>query len=116
MGLVSGGGVEAAQPLLANLFYLERALNPFADVRTGTMEDLLKRNLAVLVLADVGQLIGNERDLLDDWLERGGVLVRFAGPKLAEKVDDLIPVRLRGGGRSLGRCVVLEPPGAPGTV
>ena len=102
VGLVSGGGIEAAQPLLANLFYLERALNPFADVRTGTIEELLQRDLAVLVLADVGQVIGSQRDLLDDWLERGGVLVRFAGPKLAKRVDDLIPVRLRGGGRSLG--------------
>lgn len=102
VGLVSGGPLETAQPLLSDLYYLERALQPFSDVRKGTVAELLERELAVVVLADVGQIVGPERAPLESWLERGGVLVRFAGPKMAENVDDLIPVRLRSGGRTLG--------------
>ena len=110
VGLVSGSGVESAQPLLYGLFYLERALESFAEVRFGTIGELLQRRLAVLILADVGQVIGDDRVALDDWLGQGGVLVRFAGPKLAEKVDDLIPVRLRTGGRSLGGALSWDQP------
>jgi hypothetical protein len=102
VGLVSGGPLESAQPLLSDLYYLERALEPFSDVRRGAIGDLLARKLAVVVLADVGLIVGTERRPLESWLERGGVLIRFSGPKLAESVDDLIPVQLRQGGRTLG--------------
>ena len=102
VGLVAGGALETAQPLLSDLYYLARALKPFSDVRSGTIAELLERRLAVLVLADIGRIVGPERAALEDWLERGGVLLRFAGPRLAESVDDLTPVRLRSGGRTLG--------------
>jgi hypothetical protein len=101
VGLVSGSALETAQPLLSDLYYLERALTPFADVRAGTLGALLDRPPAVMALADIGRIVGPERAGLDKWLEAGGVLVRFAGPRLAESVDDLIPVRLRAGDRAL---------------
>ena len=102
VGLVSGGSIESAQPLLSEVFYLERAMGPFAETRIGTVADLLQRELAVLVLSDIGQVVGPERAALDRWLAAGGVLVRFAGPRMAESADDLVPVRLRRGGRDLG--------------
>ena len=33
IGLLSGASVEAAQPLLSPLYYISRAVQPFADVR-----------------------------------------------------------------------------------
>lgn len=102
VGLVAGGPADAAQPLLSSLHFLERALTPFSEVHRGTLADLLKRELAVVVLADVGRLSDGETAGLEAWLERGGVMVRFAGPRLAQGGDDLIPVRLRGGERALG--------------
>src|SRR2546423_6310013 len=56
----------------------------------------------MLVLAGVGN-VAEARDQLTRWLEDGGVLVRFAGPRLAAADDDLVPVRLRRGGRLLRR-------------
>src|SRR2546423_4300866 len=53
----------------------------------------------MLVLAGVGN-VAEARDQLTRWLEDGGVLVRFAGPRLAAADDDLIPVKLRRGGRT----------------
>ena len=38
---------------------------------------------------------------VDTWVKKGGVLVRFAGPRLEKGGDDLIPVGLRLGGRTL---------------
>ncbi len=102
VGLVSGEALEAAQPLLGSIYYLERALKPFSEVRHGTVTELLERELAVLVLADIGKFSKGERESLANWIKRGGVVVRFAGPRLAKSADDLIPVRLRGGGRILG--------------
>ena len=44
------------------------------------------------------------------WIDDGGVLVRFAGPRLAAADDDLVPVRLRRGGRMLGGSLSWEQP------
>ena len=102
VGLVSGDVSEAAQPLLSSLYYLERSLKPFAEVRRGTVEGLLGRELAVLVLADIGRLTESQMKQVSEWIQRGGAVLRFAGPKLAQTTDELIPVRLRGGGRAMG--------------
>ena len=48
------------------------------------------------------QCHGEAREQLTKWIDDGGVLVRFAGPRLAASEDDLVPVKLRRGGRTLG--------------
>ena len=110
VGLVSGDIAQVDQPLLGNAFYLSRALEPFAELRTGTITELLERRLAVLMLSDIGNLTGTEIEALDDWIGRGGVLVRFAGPNLAEGSDALLPVGLRRGGRVFGGVMSWEQP------
>ncbi len=111
VGLVSQGPLEAAQPLLSELYYLERALAPFTELRRGTVEELLQRGLAVLALPDVGAIEGQEARALTDWIEAGGLLLRFAGPRLAESGgDELLPVMLRGGGRILGGVLNWDSP------
>ena len=102
VGIVSGDSAETDQPLLSSIYYLDRALRPFAEVRQGTMTELFKREVAVVVLADIGRLLDSDKATLDAWMKRGGVTLRFAGPRLAAAEDDLVPVPLRGGGRALG--------------
>ncbi len=117
VGVVSGSSADVAQPLLASTFYLTRALSPFADVRLGghgapqqAISQFLDQKLPMMVLADVGTLSPELRERIDAWIERGGVLVRFAGPRLAQADDDLVPVKLRRGGRSLGGSLTWEKP------
>src|SRR5262249_21170420 len=74
------------------------------------IEDLLKRELAVVILADVGAITQTETAMLSRWIEKGGVLLRFAGPHLAENTDTLLPVRLRPGDRALGGALSWEKP------
>jgi Domain of unknown function (DUF4159) len=58
------------------------------------------------VLADRPLPTGAERDALTRWVEQGGLLIRFAGPRTAEQpigeIDPLMPVKLLGGDRQLG--------------
>src|SRR5262249_38078779 len=110
VGLVSGENVDTAQPLLSDIFYLQRALAPYAELHEGRIGDLLKAGLSVLMLADVGQIVGDDKRAANDWVNRGGVLVRFAGPKLAAQADDLIPGKLRTGGRLLGGALSWDAP------
>ncbi len=105
VGLISGAALENQQPLLADLFYLERALQPFAEIRKGNAEQLLERDIAVIVLADIGNMVGGETRRINEWVENGGVLLRFAGPRLADGSDGLLPVKLRQGSRQLGSAM-----------
>jgi hypothetical protein len=117
IGLVSGASVDTSQPLLASTYYISRALNPFADVRladnispTEAVGRFLDQKLPMMILADVGNVSGETHDRLARWIEDGGVLVRFAGPRLAASDDDLVPVRLRRGGRTLGGSLSWDKP------
>src|SRR5207302_7977200 len=100
----------AGQPLLSEYYYLERALGPFTEVRRGGASDLLRREIAVLVYADAGPDSPAEEAAIKKWVEGGGLLLRFAGPRLAEQSDHLLPVRLRRGGRTLGGALSWEKP------
>jgi len=111
VGVVTSSSVERSQPLLAETYYLQRALTPLADLRTGSIADLLQRQLAVLVLADVGQLPEADFALVNAWVRKGGLLLRFAGPRLAEGADGLIPVTIRAGAsRTFGGALTWAQP------
>lgn len=118
VGVVSGGTVDTAQPLLAATFYLSRALSPFADVRVSgnaaageAIARFIEQQIPVIVLSDVGTIPADVRDQLYKWMDNGGVLIRFAGRRLAAATDDdLVPVRLRRGGRVLGGSLSWEQP------
>jgi hypothetical protein len=117
IGVVSGATADTAQPLLDSTYYLSRALNPFADVRLAegvspaeAVSRFLDQNLPLLILADVGNVAGEARERLTKWIDNGGVLVRFAGPRLAAADDDLVPVKLRRGGRILGGSLSWDQP------
>ena len=93
------------QPLLDAQHYLRQALNPFTEVRTGDIAELLGRPLSVMIIADSETPVQGEVALLKAWLNKGGVLVRFAGPNLARDAgiaNPMLPVQLRHGNRVVG--------------
>ena len=110
VGLVSASNLESEQPLLSDLYYLERALSPYADVRKGTISDLIGRNVSVLILADIGRIAGADYDRVASFVNGGGLLIRFAGGRMTNDVDDLVPVKLRTGGRYLGGALAWAEP------
>jgi hypothetical protein len=108
VGLVTGRENREGLQLLSPLHYLRQALAPSAELLDGTVTDLVPANPDVIVLADIARLSGSETKALTSWIEQGGLLLRFAGPRLAaselsrQEEDPLMPVRLRSGGRSVG--------------
>lgn len=119
VGVISGETEELSQPLLSPLYYVERALGPFAEVVSSNnsnvpaaVSDLLSRNLSMLLLADIGRLVGGASQNIEAWVEKGGTLVRFAGPRLEQSGDALLPSPLRQGGRSLGGSLSWNQPQA----
>jgi hypothetical protein len=113
VGLIAGAD-QAGDPLLAGEHYVSKALEPFAMFTTDSLENLMKSDATAIVMDDIGVLRANDAESLKAWIEKGGVLIRFAGPALAEAADDaapaLTPVALRGGGRALGGALTWETP------
>jgi hypothetical protein len=110
VGIVSASDAESAQPLLSDVYYIERALAPYADVQKGTISGIVAHNPSVLVLADIGRIAGADHDRVAQFVGEGGVLIRFAGERMTNGIDDLIPVRLRTGGRYLGGALAWAKP------
>lgn len=109
VALLAGGASDReGLQLLSATHYLRQALEPVADLVDGDLADVLLANPDVIVLADVARLTEAETDGVLAWLDKGGLLLRFAGPRLAASdvsrlaEDPLMPVRLREGGRTVG--------------
>ena len=116
VALLSGNSLEDAQPLLAPLYYVTNAIEPYAEIsepeNSLELRGLLDAGLSMLVLADIGVIPEDDAKKIKSWLERGGVLLRFAGPRFASAQDELVPVALREGGRTLGSALSWESPQA----
>jgi len=108
VALISGREDREGLELLSPLHYLEQAFDPTADLLQGALMDVLPANPDVIVLADVATLSDGEETALADWIDGGGLLLRFAGPRVAasdlsrSEEAPLMPVRLRAGGRTVG--------------
>ncbi|MFP3544774.1 DUF4159 domain-containing protein [Rhizobium sp. SIMBA_035] len=109
--LLSGEAGDEFQPLLSPLYYIQRALQPYADLiepnspdLATSIPDLLAQNPSVIIMADIGRLPQETYEPLQRWIANGGTLIRFAGPRLAAAPadDPLVPVTLRQGERALG--------------
>ncbi len=86
IGLLGGAGADT--PLLGSLFYLRRALAPISELREGTPEQLLSRQLSVLVAPDGTLESPADRARIAAWVRHGGILIRFAGPLLAARAAE----------------------------
>jgi hypothetical protein len=108
IALISSASDREGLQLLQPTFYLRQALAPVADLIEGGVSDVIPANPDVIILADVAQISEPETAALLEWANKGGLVLRFAGPRLAasdlSRIDEdpLMPVRLREGGRQFG--------------
>jgi hypothetical protein len=122
VGMATGASEDGALKLVSNLHYLRTALASGAELTEGDVSSLLFSNPDAMFLADIGKLTDQERETLIEWVDNGGLLVRFAGPRLARgadlaaggtitnEEDPLLPVQLRAGGRAVGGAMAWGAP------
>ncbi|MCI4660506.1 MAG: DUF4159 domain-containing protein [Neomegalonema sp.] len=123
LALVSGERQSEAAALLSSLHYLRAALDPHAAYEEMSLAQALDGDVDGIVMADIGRMDEETAGSLSEWVEGGGLLVRFAGPQLAAYAaeraldrrlrqvrDPLLPVILRGGGRDLGGALSWSEP------
>ncbi|SMR70931.1 N-terminal double-transmembrane domain-containing protein [Aliiroseovarius halocynthiae] len=109
VGLLNTAGEREGLELLSPLHYLREALVTTSEViELPALTELIKAGPDVVILPDVANFAEADRKALVDWVDGGGLLLRFAGPRLAasdltqREADELLPVRLRAGGRVVG--------------
>ena len=114
--VAEGADRDEGLQLLSQAHYLRQALQPMAELIEGGIADILPANPDVIILADVARLTETETAGLLEWAGKGGLLLRFAGPRLAAsdlgrmEEDPLMPVRLREGGRTVGGAMSWDEP------
>ena len=100
LGLIENGTV----PYL----FVEGGYNQRLDIITDPEDAAIAQ--AVIAMADIGTMTPDIEETVATWVRNGGVLVRFAGPRLAAATDSLIPVNLRHGDRTLGGSLTWQTP------
>ena len=113
VGLVSGD--STAQPLLSDMHYVRKALEPFATITEGDLPDLIAANPDAIIMTDIGQLAPDLETDVDAWVRKGGALIRFAGPRMATQTDSLVPTPLRRSSRAIGGALTWEEPQSIGS-
>ncbi|MEO1040726.1 MAG: DUF4159 domain-containing protein [Pseudomonadota bacterium] len=95
-------------------FYLTRALEPRAELLEGSIDELLIEEPGMMILDDIGTLRNQDRVGLERYVDQGGILLRFAGPRLVSggsaSRDPLLPAPVLGGERALGGALTWAEP------
>ncbi len=98
VALISGTIADPNTPLLSASHFLRTALAPFAHVRelpSATLEHALEQfmaqKVAVIVLTECGAIPASQQAALSNWLEQGGILLRFADTKITDAAAQMEP-------------------------
>lgn len=119
VGIADVDGAATAQPLLSNTYYVERALEGTTTIQRGALDTLFAQPMSVLIVPDGLEFSAPQVAVIEAWIAKGGILVRFAGPALARRTGDsvpgavpepLLPVALRGGDRIIGGAMSWRQP------
>ena len=104
IGILSDGKNYKENPLLSPVYYIKKALNKDNKIIINDLANLLLSNVDILIFPDAGTFEEEKSGILDSWINNGGLLIRFAGPKLASSSTRFITsenkikkIRLLGG-------------------
>jgi hypothetical protein len=98
VGIVSYQNQKKQNPLLSKDYYVKKAIEPFAKIKTGSIKELLNSDLSTIVITD-GFEYGEEKGL-ENFVKNGGTLLCFSKKGLQN--SDLFPVKLKEGLRNMG--------------
>ncbi len=107
VGVLRPEGGDDGQPLLSDLHYVREALGPSAELIIGDLDAVMEAEPAALIVVDSAPADAPE---VSSFVDAGGLVVRFAGPRLAANPDGLLPTPLREGGRLFGGALAWDNP------
>ncbi len=112
VGIVTPTNESNTAPLIEAAFYIKRALEPYATLQSGDLPTLLQSAPSVIILPDIAAMPSETLNQLEQWVQDGGLLLRFAGPNMAKSRTQqfLLPVHLRSGERSLSGTLSWDDP------
>jgi hypothetical protein len=98
VGVIKNERYNIGMFLMNDITYVDMALKPHVDLRQGTVDELLSSDLAVIIMTDSVMGVSGMTDQLLGWVQKGGTLLRFAGPNMemnnAQGNDGLLPVEI----------------------
>ncbi|HBR68035.1 MAG TPA: hypothetical protein DEA55_01520, partial [Rhodospirillaceae bacterium] len=103
VGIVAPPEKTEGAPLVEAGYYLKRALEPFSTIHLGSVEQILEQKPSVIILPDIASMPPETLEALEKWVKEGGLLLRFAGPNMAQDQNEnyLLPVQVRKGTRAI---------------
>ena len=74
--------------------YLGSALGTISDFRQGSVSDLINSepDINVMFLPDESPVLEQDMSLLQNWVTEGGILIRFAGPRMTANINAATPL------------------------
>ncbi|MGQ0527097.1 MAG: DUF4159 domain-containing protein [Alphaproteobacteria bacterium] len=107
---ILGATDKNAKPFVEARYYIERALEPYAELVIGDYDSIFAAEPSVIILPDGGNIPADALGRLENWVKKGGLLLRFAGPDMAAYTGQpyLLPVHLRAGDRAGGGTLSWE--------
>jgi len=118
VGIITSSPIENLT-LTDGLYYVVQALDPFANLQTGSTDELTAdQNLSMIIVTGEETLPAQSQNTLAQWVKDGGLLLRFAGAGSADEsgvqnnnnTDILLPVTLRRTSRQTGGAVTWDTP------
>lgn len=111
VGIVADAAKRNSDSFLNEVYYLRRALQTDGTLDMEGADALTGKTLSAIIWPDSAAMTAVERVDVYNWVEKGGFLIRFAGPNLAANPDDpLLPVPLRYGQRALDGAMTWTKP------
>lgn len=113
VGIYRSQSTDNALSLDDDAYYIQKALLPYAEIITGSVDTLITGGSDVIALPDITVLPPADMQTLQDWIKKdGGLLLRFAGPSMENIKDNslLLPVPVKTGGRALDGAITWETP------
>ncbi len=110
VGITTGEIALETPPLKSSRLYLTRALEGKAAIEEGSIPSLIEKNVSILILANTAPLTDGEEVSISEWVDKGGVLIRFPGEQTSSTPDTLMPVQIRSGDRSFGGSLSWDTP------
>ena len=80
IAIVSDNSESNKNPLLSPNYYIKKALLDYKLI-FGTLEEILTKNPNLIICSEDVKINDEYTEKINSWIEKGGILIRFSGPK-----------------------------------